>query len=145
MAFVTFYLEKDARKALSATVSDGQGTVFSVSYPKEKQQASSAPYVGDHEELKLYVRGIPSFTTETEVLAEFTQDGNCTVHMMENTAFVNFGDKKNAARAIKRLHNQFSFPGSSRCIIVRYARKTSHNTPSAKKQPTKKPSKVPLY
>jgi len=41
------------------------------------------------------------------VLGEFMQDGDCEVHMMQNTAFVNFATKENAARAIKRLHNKF--------------------------------------
>ena len=132
MAFVTFWLAKDALKALSTIVSDGYGTVFSVAYPKEKPQASPAKWVGEYEEMKIFVKGIPNCTTETEVLSEFLQDGNCEVHMMQNTAFVNFGDKYNAARAIKRLHNKFMFPGSSRCISVRYARKKSYNTPSAK-------------
>ncbi len=52
------------------------------------------------------------------------------------------GDKKNAARAIKRLHNKFMFPDSSRDISVRYVRKNSYNTPSAKNPPSQKPSKV---
>ena len=68
---------------------------------------------------------------------------------MQNNALVNFGDKKNAARAIKRLHNKFMFPGcsSSRFISVQYARKNSYNTPSAKNPPSRKPSKVtwPFY
>ena len=142
MAFVTFWLAKDARKVLSNIVSDGHGTVFSVAYPKEKPQASTAPWVGEYEELKLYVVGLPNLTTDTEVLVEFTKDGSCEVHMMQNTAFVNFGDKYNAARAIKRLHNKFMFPGSSRCISVRYARKKSYNAPSAKNPPSQKLSKV---
>ena len=67
MAFVTFWLAKDARKVLSNIVSDGHGTVFSVAYPKEKPQASTAPWVGEYEELKLYVVGLPNLTTDTEV------------------------------------------------------------------------------
>ncbi len=142
MAFVTYWLEKDALKALSTVVSDGHGTVFSISFPKEKPQASTAPWVGEYEELKLYVRGIPNLTTKTEVLVEFMQDGNCEVHMMLNTAFVTFGNNKNAARAIKRLHNKFLFPGSSRCISVRYARKKSYNTPMPKNPSSQRLSKV---
>ena len=142
MAFVTFWLAKDALRALSTTVSDGHGTVFSIAYPKEKPQASTAKWVGEYEEMKLYVVGIPNSTTETEVLSEFLQDGNCEVHLMQNTAFVNYGDKKNAARAIKRLHNKFKFPGSHRFITVRYARKKSYNTPSAKKPLSHRLSKV---
>ena len=142
MAFVTFWLAKDALKALSTIVSDGYGTVFSIAYPKEKPQASTANWVGEYEEMKLYVVGIPNSTTETEVLSEFLQDGNCEVHLMQNTALVNFGDKKNAARAIKRLHNKFKFPGSHRFITVRYARKKSYNTLSAKKPLSHRLSKV---
>ncbi len=80
MAFVTYWLEKDALKALSTIVSDGHGTVFSVSFPKEKPQASTGTWVGEYEELKLYVVGIPNITTETEVLVEFTKDGNWQLH-----------------------------------------------------------------
>jgi methylmalonyl-CoA mutase N-terminal domain/subunit len=71
MAFVTFWLAMDARKALSTIVSDGHGTVFSIAYPKEKPQASTATWEGEYEEMKLYVVGIPNFTTETEVRSEF--------------------------------------------------------------------------
>ncbi len=143
MAFVTYWLEKDALKALSGIVSDGHRTILEVSVPKEKpQQAPKAtPWEGGYEELKLYVAGILTLTSKTEVLGEFMQDGDCEVHMMQNTAFVNFATK-NAARAIKRLLSKFKFPGSSRYISVRYARKKSYNTPSAKNPPSQKLSKV---
>ncbi len=134
MAFVTYWLERAALKALSSIVSDGNGTIFKVGLPlvKEQPPVSTATLNGELDDLKLYVVGIPNVTTKAEVLAEFMKDGNCEVHMMQNDALVNFGDKKNAARAIKRLHNKFMFAGSSRFISVRYARKNSYNTPSAK-------------
>ena len=151
MAFVTYWLEKAALKALSSIVSDGNGTIFKIGLPlvKEQPPVSKATWDGELDEMKLYVVGIPTVTAKAEVLAEFMKDGNCEVHMMQNNALVKFGDKKNAARAIKRLHNKFMFPGcsSSRFISVRYARKNSYNTPSAKNPPSRKPSKVtwPLY
>ena len=118
--------------------------MFKVGLPivKEQPPVSKATWDDELDELKLYVVGIPTVTTKAEVLAEFMKDGNCEVHMMQNNALVNFGNKKNAARAIKRLHNKFMFPGSSRFISVRYARKNSYNTPSAKHPPSQKPSKV---
>jgi hypothetical protein len=143
MAFVTYWLEKDALKALSGILSDGKGTILEVSLPKEKPQAPKATtWEGGYEELKLYVTGISTLTSKSEVLGEFMKDGDCEVHMMQNTAFVNYTTKKNAARAIKRLHNKLIFPGSSRYISVRYARKKTYNTPSAKKPPSQKLSKV---
>ena len=151
MAFVTYWLEKAALKALSSIVSDGNGTLFKIGLPlvKEQPPVSKATWDGELDEMKLYVVGIPTVTAKAEVLAEFEKDGNCEVHMMQNNALVKFGDKKNAARAIKRLHNKFMFPGcsSSRFISVRYARKNSYNTPSAKNPPSRKPSKVtwPFY
>ena len=133
MAFVTYWLEKDALKALSGILSDGKGTILEVSLPKKKPQAPKATtWEGGYEELKLYVTGISTLTSKSEVLGEFMQDGDCEVHMMQNTAFVNYTTKKNAARAIKRLHNKLTFPGSSRSISVRYARK-KNTTPPAQK------------
>ena len=129
MVFVTFWLAMDARKALSTIVSDGHGTVFSIAYPKEKPQASTATWEGGYEEMKLYVLGIPKFTTDTEVLSQFLPDGDCLVHMMQNTALVTYGDKRNAARAVKRLHDKHTFPGGQRSISVTYARKQSAKNP----------------
>ena len=143
MAFVTYWLEKDALKALSGILSDGKGTILEVSLPKEKPQAPKATtWEGGYEELKLYVTGISTLTSKSEMLGEFMKDGDCEVHMMQNTAFVKYTTKKKAARAIKRLHNKFIFPGSSRYISVRYARKKTYNIPSAKKPPSQKLSKV---
>ena len=96
MAFVTFWLEKDALKALTGIVYDGHGTILEVSFPKEKPQQASktTTWEGGYEELKLYVTGISTLTSKTEVLGEFMQDGDCEVHMMQNTAFINFTTKK---------------------------------------------------
>ncbi len=144
MTFVTYWLEKAALKALSSIVSDGNGTIFKIGLPlvKEEPPVSTATWDGELDELKLYVVGIPNVITKAEVLAEFMKDGNCEVHMMQNSALVNFGTQKNAARAINRLHNKFMIPGSSRFISVRHARKNSYNTPSSKNPPSQKPSKV---
>jgi hypothetical protein len=96
MGFVTYWLEKDTLKALSGIVSDGHGAILEVSFPKEKpQQALKATtWEGGYEELKLYVAGIPTLTSKTEVLGEFMQNCDCEVHMMQTTAFVNFATKK---------------------------------------------------
>ncbi len=95
MAFVTYWLEKDALKALSGILSDGKGTILEVSLPKEKPQAPKATtWEGGYEELKLNVTGISTLTSKSEMLGEFMKDGDCEVHMMQNTAFVKYTTKK---------------------------------------------------
>ncbi len=94
MAFVTFWREKDALKALSSIVSYENETILEVSFPKEKPPPKTTTWEGGYEELKLYVTGISTLTSKTEVLGEFMQDGDCEVHMMQNTAFINFTTKK---------------------------------------------------
>jgi hypothetical protein len=72
----------------------------------------------------------------------FTEYGDAEVQMMQNTAIVTYGDKRHAARALNRLHKSFSFPGSTRHIYVRFARKLLNDATSAKFRPKQKLTKV---
>jgi hypothetical protein len=131
-------------KALTSSVFDADGTKLNVSIPlaPKKQQVSNSAWKGEYHDDKLYVAGIPNLITKTEVLCVFAEYGDAEVQMMHNSAFVSYGNKRHAARALDQLHKQFSFPGSSRHIYVRFARKLLNNAAGPKIPQKHKPSKV---
>ncbi len=93
-------------------------------------------------EISSYVAGIPKGISKTEVLYVFTQYGDAEVEMMQNSEFVTYGDKRHAARALNCLHKSYSFPGSTRHIYVRFARKLPNDATSAKIRPKQKQTMV---
>jgi RNA recognition motif-containing protein len=107
-----------------------------------RQPVSTSTWKGVYHEDELFVSGIPNSISETEVLAVFAEHGDAEVQMMKNTAIVKYGDKRHAARALNRLHKSFSFPGSTRQIYVRFARKLLNDATSANFQPKHKLTKV---
>ena len=72
----------------------------------------------------------------------FTKYGDAEVEMMQNSAFVTYGDKRHADRALKGLHKRYSFPGSTRQIYVRFARKLPNDATSANIRPKQKQTMV---
>ena len=77
--------------------------------------------------------------TKTDVLCAFAEYGDAEVQLKNNTAIVSYGDKRDAARALRCLHKRFSFPGTTkRHIYVRFAQKLPNNATSAKIQPKQK-------
>ena len=106
------------------TVRDENGKRLIVSIPvaPKKQQDSNSKWEGEYHVDKLYVAGIPNLISKTEVLNVFTQYGDAEVKMMQNSAIVTYGKKREADRALKALHKRYSFPGSTRPIYVRFAR-----------------------
>ncbi len=144
MGFVIFCTERDALQALTSSVFDADGMQLNVSIPlaPKKQPVSTSTWKGEYHEDKFFVAGIPNSISETEVLAVFTEHGDAEVQMMQNTAIVTYGDKRHAARALNRLHKSFSFPGSTRHIYVRFARKLLNDATSAKFRPKQKLTKV---
>ena len=144
MGFVIFCTERDALKALTSSVFDADGMQLNVSIPlaPKKQPVSTSTWKGEYHEGKLFVAGIPNSISKPEVLAVFSEYGDAKVQMMQNTAFVTYGDKRHAARALNRLHKSFSFPGSTRHIYVRFARKLLNDATSPKFRPKQKLTKV---
>ena len=107
------------------TVRDENGNRLNVSIPAaapKKQQDSTSTWEGEYHVDKLYVAGIPKGISKTEVLRVFTKYGRAEVEMMQNSAIVTYGEKKPADRAVKCLHKNVSFSGSTRPIYVRFAR-----------------------
>ena len=133
-------------KAFRSTVRDENGKRLNVSIPvaPKKQQDSTSTWEGGYHVDKLYVAGIPNLISKSDVLRVFAQYGDAEVEMMKNSAFVTYGDKRHAGRALNHLHKQFSFPGSSRYIYVRFARKHLNNAAGPKIPPKLKPTKVEL-
>ena len=131
-------------KALTSSVFAADGTKLNVSIPlaPKKQQQETSTWNGGYHDDKLFVAGIPNFITQSEVLCVFAEYGDAEVQMNLNTAVVSYGNKRHAARALHELHKQFSFPGSSRHIYVRFARKLLNNAAGPKIPPKHKPSKV---
>ena len=139
-AFITFWSEGDAFKALTSSVFDAEGTKLHVSIPMApKKQQETATYEGEYHDDKLFVSGIPNQITQTEMVCVFAQFGDVEVEMKpKNTAIVSYWDKRHAAHALSSLHKRFSFPGSTRSIYVRFAQKFSNDATSAKLQPKQK-------
>ena len=123
---------------------EADGLKLNVSIPlaPTKQPVTTTTWKGEYHEDELFVAGIPNSISETEVLQVFTEHGDAEVRMMKNTAIVKYGDKRHAERALNRLHKNFSFPGSTRHIYVRFARKLPNDATSAKFQPKQKLTKV---
>ena len=115
------------------TVRDENGNRLNVTIPvtPKKQQDSTSTWEGEYHVDKLYVAGIPKGISKTEVFGVFTQFGDAEVHMMQNSAFVTYADKRHADRAVKFVHKNFSFPGSTRPIYVSFARKLPNDATSA--------------
>ena len=138
-AFITFWSEGDAFKALTSSVFDAEGTKLHVSIPMApKKQQETSTWEGEYHDNKLFVSGIPNVITKTDVLCAFAEYGDAEVQLKNNTAIVSYGDKRHAARALRGLHKRFSFPGSKRYIYVRFARKLPNDATSAKIQPKQK-------
>ena len=115
------------------TVRDENGNRLNVSIPAapKKQQDSTSTWEGAYHVDKLYVAGIPKGISKAEVLDLFQAYCDAEVEMMQNSAFVTYGDKRHADRAVKCVHKDFSFPGSTRHIYVRFARKLPNDATSA--------------
>ena len=126
------------------TVRDENGNRLNVSIPvaPKKQQDSTSTWEGAYHVDKLYVAGIPKGISKAEVLDVFTQYGDAEVEMMQNSAIVTYGKKREADRALKALHKRFSFPGSTRHIYVRFARKLPNDATSANIRPKQKQTMV---
>ena len=134
-------------KALTSSVFAADGTKLNVSIPlaPKKQQQETSTWKGGYHDDKLFVSGIPNLISKNDVLCVFVEYGDAEVQMMLNSALVSYGNKRHAARALDQLHKQFSFPGSSRHIYVRFARKLLNNAAGPKIPPKHKPSKVTLF
>jgi hypothetical protein len=120
-------------KAYKNTVRDESGKRLIVSIPEtpKKQQDSNSTWEGEYHGDKLYVAGIPKGISKAEVLDLFQAYGDAEVEMMQNSAFVTYGAKRDAERASRGLHKRYSFPGSTRRIYVRFARKLPNDATSA--------------
>ena len=127
--------------ALTSSVFSADGTKLNVSVPmapKKQEVSTELVWKGGYHDDKLFVSGIPNVITKTDVLCAFAEYGDAEVQLKNNTAIVSYGDKRDAARALRCLHKRFSFPGTKRHIYVRFAQKLPNNATSAKIQPKQK-------
>ncbi|KAK9282262.1 hypothetical protein L1049_005176 [Liquidambar formosana] len=93
-------------------------------------QGASADHIDRGSYAKLYVASVPRTATEEDIRPVFKEHGNIVeivilkdkrTGQQQGSCFVKYATVEEADRAIRALHNQYTFPGEVDSVKVRYA------------------------